>query len=59
MRAYKKNHTIDDPSIKAETHFDDAIDQQKPTYSFTLSTEMCMIIHGAILASLFIVAISR
>lgn len=64
MRAYKKNQellalqnrTFDDPSsMKAET-----IDQLKPpTYSFTLSTEMCMIIHGTILASLFVIAISR
>lgn len=54
-----KNNTIESSSIETETHFDDAIDRHEPKYSFTLSTEMCMTIHGVILASLFIVAISR
>lgn len=47
-----KNQTIDDQTAKTDTYYDD-------TQSFTLSTEMCMIIHGAILATLFVVAISR
>lgn len=35
------------------------VEDPPPPYSFTLSTEQCMIIHGTILALLFTVALSR
>lgn len=54
-----QNNTTDDSNIKPKDHFDDEIDHHIPKYSFTLSTEMCMTIHGVILASLFVVAITR
>lgn len=47
-----RNKTIDEESIDVEVH-------TANTKSFTLSTETCMTVHGVILASLFIIAISR
>lgn len=54
MRNYKRNHNFSD-----EIAIDRREEEPSLPYSFTLSTETCMIVHGVIVTSLFVIAILR
>lgn len=53
------NYTVPDQPTTSDIYSYEAMDQRKSAYSFTFSTEMCIIIHGVIIASLFVVTIAR
>lgn len=54
IRNYKQNHNLSDEIANYQTN-----DEPLFPYSFTLSTETCMNVHGVIVMSLFFIAILR
>lgn len=62
MRVYSRDHnttTMANDFNISESTFDTTDEPSQSYPSFTLSTEFCISVHGAIMASLFIIGITR
>lgn len=67
MRVYKRNHTSMFTDNENDTNdfgstaipLNDTENSQNTYPSFTFSTETCIYVHAALMASLFVIAISR
>lgn len=59
MRVYQRDYNSSQSNEFSISEYGTAIPSEATDLSYTLSTDICIYVHGAIMASLFLLAISR